>query len=174
MALLEGEIVILNEHAKKGLPNRIGERGVVSIDDLNLSNYQYILEFDDGSIAPVHEIEVNRLAEEDKTVMEYIFTRNKVFHRPSSEEVIIKKVDYLNKKAEVDFTSGGSTVVDFEVLLPQTLEGEPTTQLKTETNKASNEDYLNIFFGHYKNSNDTYTVPKQLLINLLNNMLEEE
>jgi hypothetical protein len=172
MALLEGEIVILNEHAKKGLPQRVGERGVISIEHLNLSNYEYILEFDDRSTSPVHENEVNRLTEEDKKEMEFIFTGNKVFHRPSSEEVIIKKVDYLNKYAEVDFTSGGSTVVEFDVLLPQTLEGIATTP--TETIKASNEDYLNIFFGHYKNSNDTYTVPKQLLINLLNYMLEEE
>jgi hypothetical protein len=119
MALLEGEIVILNERAKKGLPQRVGERGVITIDYLNLSTYEYILEFDDLSTAPVHETEVNRLTEKDKKVMEYIFTKNRVIFHPANEDVIIKKVDYLNKKAEIEFLGGGTSVVDFQKLSPE-------------------------------------------------------
>jgi hypothetical protein len=159
MALLEGEIVILNERAKKGLPNRIGERGVVSIDDLNLSNYQYILEFDDGSTAPVHENEVNRLTEEDKIAMEFIFTGNKVLH-VSNEEAVIKKVDYTNKQAEIHFIAGGSDVVEFVKLNPKsTEETEPKsrTDLHREvieeihnTFKIKNADYGNSFGEQYE------------------------
>jgi hypothetical protein len=33
MSFLEGEIAILNDRAKKGMPQRIGERGVIIITD---------------------------------------------------------------------------------------------------------------------------------------------
>jgi predicted RNase H-like nuclease (RuvC/YqgF family) len=37
----------------------------------------------------------------------------------------------------------------------------------------TNEELLDIFFGHYKNENDTYTVPKQLLLNIFKQFIEE-
>jgi hypothetical protein len=40
MIFLEGEIVILNEHAKKGLPQRIGERGVITMYHLKFIKLQ--------------------------------------------------------------------------------------------------------------------------------------
>jgi hypothetical protein len=111
---LEGEIVILNEKAKKGLPSRIGERGVIIVIDESYSpNYDYVLEFDDGTRTPVHEKEIDRLTEEDKIAMEFIFTGNKVIFQPANEKVNIKKVDYINMKAEIEFLGGDSTVVGF-------------------------------------------------------------
>jgi hypothetical protein len=191
MALLEGEIVILNERAKKGLPNRIGERGVVSIDDLNLSNYQYILEFDDGSIAPVHETEVNRLTEKDKKVMEYIFTKNRVIFHPANEDVIIKKVDYLNEKAEVEFLGGGTSVVDFQKLSPDSLieENKEEPQIEQlgkftelaygigEFTDMKNNQYgssvdatykmVEVLMERYTYDEENYLIPKDLLKHLL-------
>jgi hypothetical protein len=165
MSFLEGEIVILGSSAKNGLPDRIGERGVILItDEFSSPNYDYVLEFDDGSTAPVREREIFKLDEEDKEAMEFIFTGNKVIHS-SREKAVIKKVDYINKRAEIYFIRGGSEVVEFEKLKP--------LDKKEEITERNFDGLLNILFKHYKNENDTYTLPKQLLINLLDQIFEE-
>jgi hypothetical protein len=168
MSFLEGEIVILGSSAKNGLPDRIGERGVILItDEFSSPNYDYVLEFDDRLTAPVREREIFKLDEEDKEAMEFIFTGNKVIYS-SREKAVIKKVDYINKRAEIYFIGGGSEVVEFEKLKPLEVENK-----KEEITERNFDGLLNILFKHYKNENDTYTLPKQLLINLLDQIFEE-
>jgi hypothetical protein len=187
MSFLEGEIVILGSSAKNGLPDRIGERGVILItDEFSSPNYDYVLEFDDGLTAPVREREIFKLDEEDKEAMEFIFTGNKVIHS-SREKAVIKKVDYINKRAEIYFIGGGSEVVEFEKLKPLDETEEP--QIETlgkfteiafgigEFTDMKNRQYgssvdathsmIKVLMERYTYDEDNYLIPKDLLKHLL-------
>jgi hypothetical protein len=163
---LEGEICILNIKAKNGLPNRVGERCVILENQYSSLNYDYQIEFDDGETAPVKDVELNKLTEKDKVWMDYIFTGNKVLHNPSGEEVKILKADYLFGQAEVEFDDNSNVVVMMDCL--RKLEKESAS-----VEEYTNDDILDIFFGHYKNENNTYTLPKELLLNILKQFLGE-
>jgi hypothetical protein len=113
---LEGEIVIVNEKAVKGLPFRVGTRAVILENQYRSLNYDYQVQFDDGETAPVKDVELNKLTEKDKVWMDYIFTGNKVLHNPSGEEVKILKADYLFGQAEVEFDDNSNVVVMIDCL----------------------------------------------------------
>jgi hypothetical protein len=191
MSFLEGEIAILNDRAKKGMPQRIGERGVIIItDEFNSPNYDYVLEFDDGTTSPVREEELYKLSEEDKKTMEYIFTGNKAIFKPANEKVIIKKVDYIHEKAEVEFLGGGTSVIDFEKLSPEFLIeeikepqieklgkftelaygiGEFTDMKNQQYGSSVDATYgmITVLMERYKNDDNTYTIPQSLLQHIL-------
>lgn len=109
-----GDIFILNSNAVKGLPSRIGERVTIADHFISSPNYELIIEFDDGNIAPAKKSELTNPTQEDLKLMEYIFTGNKV--KCSGEEVVILTVDYLNGQAEVQFNDKPVSVVDFNKL----------------------------------------------------------
>jgi hypothetical protein len=157
-----GETVILNESAIKGLPDRIGQRATI-LNILHTSvNYDVDIEFDDAMISPVKYSEINKLTEEDKHLMNYIFTNNKVLYW--YDEVTVVKVDYLHTKAEIKFSDGTYDVVDFDKLNP--IEVKENNSVKVNQFDI-HEDLLNILFKHYRNQDNTYTIPKELLINML-------
>ncbi|MED3562398.1 hypothetical protein [Bacillus xiapuensis] len=236
MTLLEGEVYILNEKATSGLPQRIGERCVI-IDCLSDSlTYDYEIEFDDSTTAKVKESELNKLTPDDVEWMSYIFTANKVKY--GNEIAKIKKIDYLNRFAEILFKDGSSITASFYGLKPIEMEVDSVEEFKfrvedkvkthTQDEQCNGligsvvstvltddnireykvltgdniyffeecelelveestqelpfsdidedntipEDLLSVFFDHYKNDDDTYTIPKQLLINMLTQMYE--
>jgi hypothetical protein len=173
MALLEGEFYILNEKARAGLPHRVGERCLLTDIYYSSPNYDYLIEFDDGDTSPVKESELNKLTEEDNTIMSYIFRNNYVIYAPTNEEVRISKCDYLHGQVEIDFMDGSSITTGFETLRAKEVDELPfVEEVKNDEVKLQHEDYINIFFKHYENEDGTYTIPKTLLNNLLENIFE--
>jgi hypothetical protein len=110
-----GETVILNNDVMDGLPDRVGERAVVINVLYHSPNYDYDVEFDDSTIAPVKYNELNMLTPVDKKYMDFIFTGNKVNYLDDVEVTIIK-CDYLNRKAEIKHEDESCEVVDFMYL----------------------------------------------------------
>jgi hypothetical protein len=125
MALLEGEFYILNEKARAGLPHRVGERCLLTDIYYSSPNYDYLIEFDDGDTSPVKESELNKLTEEDNTIMSYIFKNNYVIYAPTNEEVRISKCDYLHGQVEIDFMDGSSITTGFETLRAKEVDDLP-------------------------------------------------
>jgi hypothetical protein len=163
---LEGEDVILNALASTGLPNRVGENCQVQESLYNSPNYDYKVVFEDGETAKVKESELNKLTEKDKHLQTYIKRGNELTYIPTSENVVIETVDYLHGQAEVRFNDNGVQVVGFESLRPIDKENDSVD------NSYTHDDLLEVFFGHYRNENDTYTVPKEFLINILKQFTE--
>jgi hypothetical protein len=178
----EKEIAILNNFAKKGLPMRIGQR-VTIIDQIDSFNYDYQVSFDDSEKAFVRECELNELNEQDKEFMEYIFTGNKVLLN-YDEDVIIKQVDYINRKAEIEFIDYSCIVEDFERLHPIEPEkliqanyfeqkGLEIGQLVNKKQAAYGDSIskayklMQVYLENYDNGDDTYTIPKSLLKHIL-------
>ena len=169
---IEGEIAILNENAKSGLPMRIGERVMIEDALLNNSNYDYRVSFDSGDFAKVKASELNKLSKSDEKYMDYIYTWNKVAYRGS--EAIIVKVDYINHQAEIEFESGSTLisnfdmlqeleddtvpVIDFDKLIIDFDNEQPTARTQSHRNvieeihttfKIKNADYGNSFGEQY-------------------------
>jgi hypothetical protein len=108
------ETVILNEKVALDLPMRVGQRGVI-FRKSTFSNFEFDVECDDGEVLPLKTSELNKLTEQDKQYMNYIFTKNKV--RYHNQEVTIVKTDYLHFKAEI-LIGEVEDVVDFDKLQP--------------------------------------------------------
>jgi hypothetical protein len=108
---LEGETVVLNNLAKNGLPNRVGERCVIEESLYNSPNYDYRVVFEDGEFAKVKELELNRVSVADKELMGFIYTGNNVLHKSSGEIVKVIKPDYLFGQAEIEFLDDGANMV---------------------------------------------------------------
>ena len=229
---IEGEMIIINQNAVKGLPHRIGSRGIIVENLHNSPHYAYKIEFDDSTTAKVKESEINKLTPEDIEWMSFIFTGNKVKFGEETAKVI--QVDYINKQAGILFKDEDSFTTAFSSLSSVEMEidivsefkfnegdkvkantksmldgliGKVRSQVLTDTGKkhykvVSNdgiyyfdeeelelfeelpfyesklnltfyEELLNTFFDHYKNPDNTYTVPKQLLINLITEIYQE-
>jgi hypothetical protein len=151
MSLKLGDIVILNEYVKTDLPYRVGERGLI-LREVKSSNYDYRIQFDDGSDTSVRIEELNRLTEEDKVLMSWLFTNNKVAHIPTGEYVNIEKVDYLNKKAEVKFRDNSSMVEEFGNLRESVLDDNTLPVINFDTKETvviNSEQYKKLLQEKY-------------------------
>jgi hypothetical protein len=113
MSFLEGEICVINHHAKTGLPSRTGEICTIEECLYNSLNYDYLVRFEDNETAKVKESELSlsRLTDEQKELIEYVKLGNHVVYTPTNEVVLILKTDFLHKVAEVEFENAGIQVV---------------------------------------------------------------
>ena len=111
-----GDIVIINEKVVRDLPTRIGQRAFILGKYYTTDNYDYYVEFDDGSKSPVKIDELNKLNEEDKQFMNYIFTNNQVMF--DDKKVVISKVNYLTQQADIFDEIGVFSIVEFKDLEP--------------------------------------------------------
>jgi hypothetical protein len=166
-----GEYAVLNEKVGKDLPLHVGDL-VQVLRIIKSNNYDYDVELATGDIDPVRESELNKLTEEQKQLVTYINRGNKVTYSPTGEEVEIIKVDMLHGQVEIKFDDNGVNVVGMESLKPIEEETWRIVEQPEEHLETTQEELLNTFLGHYKNENDTYTVPKELLINMLKLMYE--
>lgn len=168
-----GELAILNQHALKGLPDRVGEI-VEVIAKTNSPNYDFAVELDNGDLVPVKEKELNSLTMPELDLTTYIRRGNKVLYAPMNEEVEIVKCDYLHGQAEVKFYDSAMSIIGFEQLRPIEEKEEETVEVdkyQEVINGHTKEYWLDLFFGHYDNGDETYTVPKDLLHNLLDKLI---
>lgn len=181
----ENEIAILNEKCK-GLPDKIGERCVV-LGKRHSPLYEYDVKFDDSTILPVKESELNKLVEIDKFYMGYIFTGNEIEYVPTQEVVTIDKVDYIHKTAEVKFPGDGSQkVVSFKnlssiVSKDDSVEeigkftkigleiGEFTDEKNKQYGSSVDATYkmIQVLMERYTYDEDNYLIPKSLLQHIL-------
>jgi hypothetical protein len=166
-----GEYAVLNEQVGKDLPMHVGDL-VQILRTVKSSNFHYDVELATGDINPVRVSELNKLTEEQKELVKYIKRGNKVAYSPTSETVEIIKVDMLHGQVEIKFDDNGVNVVDIKSLKPLEKEIWRVVEQPEEHLETVQEELLNTFLGHYKNENDTYTVPKELLINMLKLMYE--
>lgn len=159
------EIVILNEKVSRDLPMRVGQRGVI-LRRSTFINLDFDVECDDGEIVPVKEEELNKLTNEDKRYMEYLFTNNQVMF--DDKKVVISKVNYLTQQVDILDDNGVFSIAEFKDLEPIHIDSVEELQFDIY------EDLLNVFVGHYNNEDGTYTVPKEFLINLIKGRYSSE
>jgi hypothetical protein len=140
---------------------RVGNRGIL-IRKSTFNNFEFDVECDDGDVLPLKSSEVNKLTMEDKQYMEYIFTNNQVMFE--DKKVVIGKVNYLTKQTDILDENGVFSIVEFKDLEPIHIDSVEDKKLD-EFDIV--EDLLNVFVGHYKNTDNTYTVPKEFLVSLI-------
>lgn len=166
-----GEQVILNEKIKKDYPSVCGELATITRIITSSPNFQFDIELPNGDYTPVRECEIDKLTDKQKELITYIYNGNELLYTPTNEIVEVLKVDWLHNKVEVEFYDGGLQVVNIEKL--SKIEKE-IGSVENSTNESICEKLLKVFLGHYKNSDDTYTVPKELLIHILEELYTEK
>ena len=183
MEFKANEIVILNGSTAMDLSMRIGQRATV-LGKTNFLYQDYDIEFDDGHIFPVNKSELNKLTEEDKQFMDYIFTGNKVIW--NEEAVQIVKVDYLHRNAEIKFNDNSEVVVSFDGLKPFDYSGinieEPGifTKLGLEIGSFTDDknkqygssvdatyEMIKVLMNRYTYDENNYLIPKSLVKHML-------
>jgi hypothetical protein len=162
------EQAILNSNAIKALHPNVGDIVTIALVRGNPTFFDYDIRLQNGDIVFVDESELNELTDVQKELSNYIYSGNRIRYEPTNEKASIAKVDFLHNQAEIEFDEGGTLVVEFTRLRPLDEESESVGEIQ----KNTHEDLVNIFFNHYKNTEGTYTVPKELLLNLLNHIYE--
>jgi dCMP deaminase len=109
-----GELAVLNESAKSGLPNNVGELCEV-VRIISSPNYEYEVDFG-YHINPVRESELNKLTDTQRELITYINNGNEVLYTPTNEKVKVLKVDYLHEQVEILHQDLSSQVVCFNAL----------------------------------------------------------
>jgi hypothetical protein len=183
MSFEPNEIVILNGSTAMDLSMRVGQRATV-LGKTNFLYQDYDVEFDDGEIFPVLKSELNKLTEEDKQFMEYIFTGNTVIW--NEETVQIVRVDYLHRNAEIKFNDDSEVVVSFDGLKPFDYTGINIEEQGTFTKLGleigsftddKNKQYgssvdatyemMKVLMDRYTYDEDNYLIPKSLVKHML-------
>jgi hypothetical protein len=187
MKFKSDEIVIINQKALNGIPNRIGEKAII-LDQIDSFNYDYQVLFDDGELSKVKESELNKLTDEDKWNMRYLFRGNKVIHKTLGIVKVVK-VDFIHSKVEIEYPSTVKEVVDFNSIL-----GDGNDLKESEENKLGYFEELGLSIGklvdekqkaygdsvtkcyeimkvllqdYHNEENHTYTIPESLLPQML-------
>lgn len=157
-----GETVVINEKAE-GLPSDIGKKGVV-YEMLVTGSYNYRIKLDNEDVVSVRENEINPL-DKDDPILKYK-TGNKVALKLGNYATVCH-IDYLYRQMEVQFSDGSYGVINFNDIKGLCFE---STSIE---NKTSFNQIVNILLKHYKNEDDTYTVPKELIHNLIKHISSE-
>jgi 2-polyprenyl-3-methyl-5-hydroxy-6-metoxy-1,4-benzoquinol methylase len=103
----DGEYVIINQSAKKGLPDQVGKTVKVLYEIFDSPNYDYHVETFDHTLLPVRESELSKYP---------IDTNHVAYHKPTEEIVEVVQIDYENNQVEIRFSDEGMTVVDLNTL----------------------------------------------------------
>jgi hypothetical protein len=163
-----GDLVVINEKAK-GLPDCIGKVVTVKSKIEHHSNYDYYVEIENYAILKVKESELNLLNGDEIYLYLSMKKHGKVIYYPTKEVSEVVKIDYLHKQVEIKFNDGAMQVINIDRLTPY----EEEEIIKESEVVDFCEEMLNMFLGHYKNNDNTYTLPKKLLINILKGTIEE-
>lgn len=145
-----GCVVVVTEKVNKSLPGWIHK--LAWIDNVvEIGNYDYVILDKDGEKTKVKEDEIIPIHLDMK--VKYIVT---------GEIGKISQFSVEYNQISVVFDDESSIVVS-----PDKIE-----ILDTDINR-NYRDLVDILFSQYKNNNNTYTVPKKLLHNLLNAAIKE-
>lgn len=174
----EGDRVEANETAPEYLR---GKRGVITHLRENIV-YDYEIKFDDFTVCRLKESELKRLfSTKDKVRLKSTGEQGEITH--VSEKDNQASVLFKDRSSKVHNLSELENLCKFEIL-SRNEEGKTlvnqgfklgdftiynTPAVSIEIPKDTNKT-LNILLKHYENEDGTYTVPKQLMLNLINSI----
>jgi hypothetical protein len=171
-----GDLVIVNEQAKNGLPGLVGKVGI--INEILLDTYDYAVGFNGTDSTKLKESELER---------KYYHHNQKVKYLPIDEEGIIKHLDYANCQAELEFKDRSYQVVNLlqieEIKESVTLEDISMGKFQKLANDIGaftdmkNQQYgssvdatykmIQVLMERYTYDENQYLIPKELLQHLL-------
>lgn len=158
------EVVIVSN--EQDLIKEKGEKAtVISLLPVDYIN-DYVIKLENGEETKVKQREIQAIPEE----MLDISTGDKVIYALTNEEAIITKIDILHGQVEIGFRDSSHMVVGIEAI--RRIDKGDEEELVTEEKSYAAEKILDLLFKHYKNDKGNYTVPKSLLINLINASLK--
>lgn len=168
-----GDELTVNKFAEIGMPAYIGRKGTVN-QQIGYGSFDYELDFGDGVFGRFKESEL------DGVVMNNtIKFKNGDNVKTSTEDEWSDRKGIVVGTEEND--SGGYFYnVVFNDANEMWCFDESELELVEEIEKQLNNDdfsmgeqLLDLFLSQYENKDNTYTVPRQLLIKILDNMFEE-
>ncbi|MGD6876957.1 deoxycytidylate deaminase [Bacillus infantis] len=113
-----GELVIVNEKAKLGVPLRVGELAEICELLTDRSMYDYRVRFKDGDITKIRETELDKPDKGVEELLMSIMRDRKAIHGLKNEEVKVLKMDLIHGQVEIKFEDGSMEVVGLELLRP--------------------------------------------------------
>lgn len=137
---------------------------------------QVEIEHDDNSTQVVCFETLTKIDKETDSVADFKFKVGDYIRIVSEDNWNSCEGEIVN--AYINGTGGNSYDVSFVDCVCPFDENElelvlPFEEFDGESQLSLHEEMLNTLFGHYKNLDNTYTVPKQLLLNILNKLYEE-
>jgi hypothetical protein len=176
------EVVIVSN--EQDLIKEKGEKAtVISLLPVDYIN-DYVIKLENGEEIKVKQREIQPIQEE----MLDISTGDKVIYAPANEEVTISKTDFFHGQVEIEFKDGSHVVVGIEAIRKidkgdEKLSGEKVGYFESrahelgklvDTKQAAYGDsvskasqLMKVFLQDYKNDNNTYTIPEELLDHIL-------
>lgn len=159
----KGDLAVLNEKVKSGLPSHIGDLVLVLDDSISSVNFDYSVELPNGETVPVKESELNKVNESDYIMSLHI--SEKVLVMPKEELATVIKIDYLHGKVNVQYEIDETyDVVGIEQIRKIENEGEKMEKeefkfkigdkVKTKTKDVWNDKEGNVI--------KAYTVDKEI------------
>jgi len=144
----------------------IGKKGFIR-RLLTTSQYDYAVRIDgDESDTFFFESELSKLNEYIPKIGDLVRLKT------TGEEGIVVTVDDEHKQAEMRFNSNPNLYQVYGWNKYEPVEnGEVEVEVKPEN---FSEHLLHTFMSQYKNQDETYTVPKEVLLNLISNVYEQE
>jgi hypothetical protein len=164
------EYAVINENAKKFLPQHIGE--LVQVYQLKTDGINdYTVQLQGGDYVFAKEKELNKVTSEElKIYLDYRDGKSNVLYKPTNKMVIILEVDILHRQVEILHDHEVMEVVSVDMLKRIENEGD----IMVEKTSTTNAELIDIFFKHYENPDGTFTVPRELLNSLLDNIFVGE
>jgi preprotein translocase subunit YajC len=112
----------------------------------------------------VRESEINRFDSNDYL---YQIKKGDTVVRKNGTEVKVSMIDYVNRQIEIKYPDDTYEVVSIDVITGKYAEGDETVE------EDIYEHILITLLGQYKNEDNTYTVPKELLVNMISAIYKE-
>lgn len=169
--------VVINENAQRDLPDSIGKYGYVATLLKNSPNFDY--EVDIGmTIEKVKEKELSRITD---FKLELAKVGDKVLYTNTHEFAVVEQIDEIYNQVSIKFKDGGvKLAVEDQLKLimnEEDLQIEQAKEVSKPNAKSEKDDVANrvsnAFLKQYRNSDNTYTLPEEVLHNILNTLLEE-
>ncbi|PLR72187.1 hypothetical protein [Bacillus sp. UMB0728] len=178
-----GQEVVLVSDAKDLIKERGEKATIIHLLPTDYLN-DYLIKLENGEETKVKQREIQAIPEE----MLDISTGDKVIYVLANEEVIISKTDFFHGQVEIEFNDGSHVVVGIEAIRKIDKGDGQMSEEKVgyfesrahelgklvDTKQAAYGDsvskasqLMKVFLQDYKNDNNTYTIPEELLDHIL-------
>lgn len=177
--LKRDDVCVVNENVKKFYPSRYDTRVKIISPIFTSFNFDYEAETEEGELLKFRDCELTKLNKDDRIVQ--LRKGQKVIYTPTNELVTVEQISLLYGKISIKFPDKGVQVVGIEVLrecdkviaLDEKNTVIPNGEFIQTMSRKSTDKLINTFLNQYKNNDDTYTVPKSVLENLIDIAFEE-
>lgn len=162
-----GDSVVITPLALSGLPSNIGSK-VTIVEQLTSGNYDYRVQFEDHSFTKVKEIELIKLEPDDDILKLKVGD----YYKINNNTVKVVKIDYLYRQVEIEYVEDNGVMEVVDVInLIEKVDDEMENEFTEPKHIA--EELIDTFLSQYRNSDNTYTIPEQLLLKLIGNLYWE-